>query len=609
MPAVRLESLLEKLGYGMAGRAESGEEAIQLAKALKPDLVMMDIVMPGPLDGIDACEEIQKQLNIPVVLVSGFGDDDIIARARHANPYGFVLKPYKSGQIKAAMEIALEKKQLETRYHKSELALRKSEQQYRSTIDAIGDAIHVVDRDLNCIIVNAALRKWCGELNLEHNPTGRSILEALPFLPDQVEREYEQVFSSGEKKVSEDCLKIGNREILTETLKIPVFEGNRVIRVVTVFRDITERRQLEELRQYNELFESVSDGVFICNTDGKLLEMNEMLPATCGYETNELKGIDVRNLVNPPDAGTLEKILDAGNTEKPARAEFEMIKKDGDLVPVSVRYRHISYAGESSVLCVIRNLTELILLRNKLIQSERLAATGQLASSVAHEINSPLQAVISTLSVMEQTRGDEKLLKENIGLISKAFRNIRKTARNLLDLNRPGNEEKQSVNINEELEKMAALVRCDLLAQRIRIGMDLAPDIPMVQASPQQLSQLFLNLIRNSMESITDSVPDEEESQTMGSVSIATRKKQDHLAIIFSDSGPGIAEKNIERIFDPFYTTKRKMGMGMGLSICHFIMESHNGRIFAENSPDGGAVFTITLPLHESGHGSMEKNT
>ncbi len=246
---------------------------------------------------------------------------------------------------------------------------------------------------------------------------------------------------------------------------------------------------------------------------------------------------------------------------------------------------------------------ELIAAQEQIIRSERLAATGQLAASVAHEINSPLQAITVLLGTMKRDNEENKKLLDSIDLLKGAFFNIRDTVKNLMDLNRPGRERKQMINVNAITEKTVALMKSHLKKNKVKIDLNLSPTIPDMIASPQQLGHVFLNLINNAVEAMTDVSKYEdkwkERARIGGDISIKTMLKKDKIVIQVSDTGPGIAENDLEHIFDPFYTKKKTMGMGVGLSVCNGIIEDHNGTIEARNAKEGGAVFTITLPVNK----------
>ncbi|HPZ09361.1 MAG TPA: ATP-binding protein [Candidatus Eremiobacteraeota bacterium] len=231
----------------------------------------------------------------------------------------------------------------------------------------------------------------------------------------------------------------------------------------------------------------------------------------------------------------------------------------------------------------------------RLVRSKRLAATGQLAASIAHEINSPLQAITVLLSTLKNKYKDEKELTENLDCLKVAFNSIRDTVKNLLDLNRPGKERKQKLNVNTIIENTFSLLRSYLNQYNVKVNLSLSSEIPFIIASPQQLSQVFMNLINNAVEAMRSSFKTKEE--VAGEIFIKTEFKTDNLIIEFADTGPGISEEDIYHIFDPFYTKNKLMGMGVGLTICHGIIEEHKGTIEAKNFSGGGAVFTITLPV------------
>ena len=237
----------------------------------------------------------------------------------------------------------------------------------------------------------------------------------------------------------------------------------------------------------------------------------------------------------------------------------------------------------------------------QLIRSERLAATGQLAASIAHEINSPLQAISVLLGSMGKQYRDDAHLIENIDILKQAIGNISDTVRSLLDLNRPGMELKQRSNINEVIRQTLTLARNLLKRNQIKVQLDLSSEIPNINLSPQQMYQMFLNLINNAIEGMIgqieplSGVPREESPNK--EIRISSKIESDQICIRISDTGPGIPEKDLQFLFDPFFTSKKKMGLGVGLSICYGIVEDHNGTITAENDPESGAVFTIRLPL------------
>lgn len=236
----------------------------------------------------------------------------------------------------------------------------------------------------------------------------------------------------------------------------------------------------------------------------------------------------------------------------------------------------------------------------QVIQSAKLASIGELAASIAHEVNSPLQGIICLMSSIKRGRELDKELIEDLGLLKGGYKRIQGTVKRLLDLSRPGKEIKQSMNVNKVIEDTAALIGGYLKKNRVNIDLNLSSKIPEINASPQQLGQVFLNIFNNAVDAMFGNSKFKEGEQTEESIrreiTVSSNLRNDNIIINVSDSGHGISKEDLEPIFDPFYTTKIKLGMGIGLSICRSILEDHNGSIAAKNLPEGGSVFTITLP-------------
>ena len=236
--AMSLQRRLESLGYEVVGIFHNAEESIEMAKKLQPDLIIMDIMMPGNIDGITVAETIKAELDVSVIFLTAYTEDQLIDKAKQIEPHGYLVKPIQDRELKAAVEIAIYKQEMEQR-------LKASEQQYRSMIDSMGDAIHVVDKEMRILIANPPLIKWNKRSGLETKIVGRTLSEIFPFLPKKVYIEYDKVFSMGKSLITEETIQIGNKRFITETRKIPIFEKGNVNRIITVIRDITQRKQVE----------------------------------------------------------------------------------------------------------------------------------------------------------------------------------------------------------------------------------------------------------------------------------------------------------------------------------------------------------------------------
>jgi PAS domain S-box-containing protein len=380
--------------------------------------------------------------------------------------------------------------------------------------------------------------------------------------------------------------------------------------VAKLKREMEQRKQakdaLQESKEHYRLsLEATPDPIVVYDIEGKASYVNPAFEQTFGWSSDEVLGQPIDFDLNENLRESQDLIKQMLQGEKIQSFETRRLSKDGRLLDIQIssslfKDQEDKIAGR---ILIFRDVTKTKLLQEQLIRSERLAATGQLAASVAHEINSPLQAIVFLLDIMENKhKGENKILDDNdFNLLTGAVGNIRDTVQNLLDLNRPGQEEKQPANVNEIIEKTFKLSRSHLNKNKVKVNLELASNVPIITASPQQLSQVFLNLIKNSIEAMSgeSSLRSGRESRTSieGEMYIKTNIENEDIVIEVSDTGPGILEEDLFHIFDPFYTGKKKMGTGVGLSICNGIIKGHDGNITAKNSPEGGAVFTITLPV------------
>ena len=362
--------------------------------------------------------------------------------------------------------------------------------------------------------------------------------------------------------------------------------------------EIKERKQIEntlrlEKDNFVNILNSMEDDIYIVDEQYNIEYLNTALRKHFG-ETQGKKCFEYFNGRKEicPWCRTHEVV-----EGKTVRWEWHSVKnnKTYDLISTPLKNPN----GCISKMQIFRDVTTIKMLRDQLVRSERLAASGQLAASIAHEINSPLQAITFTLSAIKKKFPKEKELEDNIDLLKQEFESIRDTVKNLLDLNRPKQDKKQQININSVIRKTVILVQGRLKKEKVAIDLKLSPRIPDITASPQQLNHVFLNNINNAIEAIAGISRHKEVNiglKIVKKIDIKSDLKDGNIVINIADNGPGISKDDLEHIFDPFYTRKKIMGLGVGLSICHDIIKDHGGTIMAKNGHNGGAVFTITLP-------------
>jgi PAS domain S-box-containing protein len=250
--------------------------------------------------------------------------------------------------------------------------------------------------------------------------------------------------------------------------------------------------------------------------------------------------------------------------------------------------------GKSNgVIVSVRDITVEKKLEQQIIQSERLAAMGQMIGGFAHELNNPLTSILGMSELLQDADVPENMKKQLV-MLQQQSRRATEIVQNLMYFSKPPAAGKSSIDLGELIQRTLHLQAYSLRKSNITVDFLREPGVPRVSGDSHQLMQVFLNLILNSEQAIR-------EVRDRGTLRIRTEKRDKSLLVVFQDDGPGIPSDILPNIFDPFYTTKRPgRGTGLGLSICKAIMREHSGNIEAASAPGGGAVFTVTLPVENA---------
>jgi PAS domain S-box-containing protein len=266
------------------------------------------------------------------------------------------------------------------------------------------------------------------------------------------------------------------------------------------------------------------------------------------------------------------------------------------IAAIGARTPGASHRAVEAVIAIGQDQSKLEDLQKQVIQAERLATLGQLAAGVVHELNNPLTSITVYAEYLlgkavrdaEVPEGDREKLRR---ILSSAQRILTFT-RELVQYAKPVGSEVDAIEVNDVVRQAASF--CEHLFDRsgIELRVDLGDDVPALHAVPGQLEQVLINLVTNAAHAV----------EAGGVVAIRTRGGPDRVVIEVSDSGPGVAAADRERIFEPFYTTKTDgKGTGLGLPIVKNIIEQHQGTITVDRGPEGGASFTVTLPVDPAG--------
>jgi len=355
-----------------------------------------------------------------------------------------------------------------------------------------------------------------------------------------------------------------------------------------------ELRRSEE--RYSRLVNLTTDIVYVTDDADRLVFLNEAFARTLGYVRENYIGRAFRRLLedvcteSPINRRALTEL--AGQEGDHSLHHVEVVTRQGDKRTLEINRSIVRQGGVvTGTQGIIRDITEHRTLLQQLVNAERLAATGKLAAGIAHEINNPLQAMASQIGGMQRKVERGESIGENIAVFREGIERIRHIVGSMLDLHRAPALTQTSVNLNEVVQKVIALVGQQAKEHDVRAQLDLAPDLPAIAGSPQELQQVVLNLVLNAIEAMPDG----------GDVTIATRATSETVELRVKDTGVGIPPEHVPQLFEPFFTFKPSLsGTGLGLYLSKNIVDLHGGRITVESKRGHGATFVVSFPRSQT---------
>ncbi len=372
----------------------------------------------------------------------------------------------------------------------------------------------------------------------------------------------------------------------------------RNVRFQGTLVDITLRREIESrLREEQEfrrrLVDSFPDLILAVDQEGRFTFVSSRLKEMLGYEPQWLVG---RNIADPESracAPEFEKLCREllGGDHAVASAEYAAQHKDGTWHTMRAAASPLfdEKGKVAGVVASVRDVTPLKQLEQQLIQSEKMAAMGQMIDGFAHELNNPLTAILGALDLLGHDVKDEGYRKK-FHLLQQQARRAAEIVQNLLFFSRPPHAGSAKLNLSDLVQRSLQLHEHSLRMNRITVDFLPEPTLPAVSGDPHQLMQVFLSLIINAEQAIREVRP-------QGTLRVRIQNNGPRICALFQDDGPGFSPEVLPRIFDPFFTTKRPgRGAGLGLSLSMAILKKCDGSISAENAPGGGALVTVSLP-------------
>jgi len=381
--------------------------------------------------------------------------------------------------------------------------------------------------------------------------------------------------------------------------------------------DLTQRKLMEkELREaydfMNKIVQSSPNAITATDMKGNILIYNQAAEETLGYRASDVIGkMNIRKIYPEGVARKVMQMLRSDKSGESGRLNtypMVYVRRDGEVVEGNLSAAIIYDANGKEIASVgsfvdLRDRLQMErALRDtqeQLLQSEKLAAMGRLTSQIAHELNNPLYGIMNTLELLKtEIPADNKRRKILEMALSETIR-LSDLLRKMLSFSKPDQEERHPVDINSVLDEILLLHEKQLKENDINIAETYAEGLSLVNASKNQLRQVFLNMVANARDAMPDG----------GTLSVVTRGDTETVSVEVTDTGTGIREEHLDKIFDSFFTTKGEVkGVGLGLSVCYGFIKEHGGDIEVKSQVGEGTIFTISLPVHTAGDSEGDKS-
>ncbi|MBI5643247.1 MAG: response regulator [Deltaproteobacteria bacterium] len=639
--AEQLQYMLSEHGF-MVFVAGNGKEGLETARKIKPTIIISDILMPV-MDGYELAYEVKHDEALkrtPIILVTSLLDRKDIVRRASVVADGYFTKPYEdnyllskienllsiaknevnleaekldvtfSGQhysittgrrqiltfllstyensvlqnrdlILMQRELQLLNEQLEERVIERTQQLQASEVKYRTLLETSADAVVVVGHDGTVFFANKAAEALFG--------LAAEDLTGKPFLIP--------VSDGGQKDI--EIIRKGGGKAIAEMRAVKTTWGDEDANLAT-FREITMRKRMEEeLRESEENFRALAsnanDGIAI-TSNGNIVYANRRFIDITGRSTEELLKTSIRELVPSEMAGEETKLYAEIFSGKsfPEPKEAVIVKKDNGLVPVEMVSSKTLWHGHSAVIVIVRDIAERKKREEEILKASKLESLGTLAGGIAHDFNNLLTGIIGNVSMAKLLCGKDDKLCKALNDAENASARAKDLTLQLLTFARGGAPIKKTSSVTKLIKDSAGF---SVRGSNIRCDLSVPDDLYPLEIDEGQISQVIHNLMINSEQAMPSGgvIKVTAENVDLGPEDNLPIDPGKYVKITVSDSGMGIPEKNLSKIFDPYFTTKEE-GSGLGLATVYSIIKNHDGYISLESKEGRGTSFYIHLP-------------
>jgi PAS domain S-box-containing protein len=366
--------------------------------------------------------------------------------------------------------------------------------------------------------------------------------------------------------------------------------------------EVDARKSAYEALQFTRFsIDHANDMIYWADPDGRIIDVNETACIRLGCSRDELLSMTVMD-INP--SLTLDQFyedwVDIKHNEA-RRIETSHYCKSGEAIPVEIHISHIEFSGKEYNCFFARDITERKDLERLVAIQDKMGSLGRVAAGIAHEIRNPLSTINVYLSTLKRLLESEDFdttnlinIKEATVEMDAASHKIETVVKRVMDFSKPGQQQMQLMNVNQCVRNAVDLSMVTLRKSGVALELKLDENLPECYMDNQLIEQVMLNLITNAIEELTES--EGERQLEVGTAEKGHDEGERFIVISVADSGAGVPAELSDKIFDPFFTTKH-YGSGIGLSICHRIMNDHHGSLTVSTTKWGGALFEAAFPV------------
>ncbi len=348
------------------------------------------------------------------------------------------------------------------------------------------------------------------------------------------------------------------------------------------------------------------EAIIVMAADGTIERFNTAAEKMFGYKAEEIKGKSIGILMPSPDPDWhnlyVQRYLQTGNAKIIGIGrEVQARRRDGSIFTAHLAVGEVGWYGQRRFVGMLRDLTDTkaaeertLRQHQEMIKASRVTTMGEMAAAIAHELNQPLSAITNyasaSLRMLKKGVENQEDVEQALAHIDTQAHRAGEIIRRLRNFVKPANINLEVVNIASIIDEVMPLAELDARANNITLTIDVPRDLPEIVADQLQIQQVILNLLRNGVDAMKDSPPEDRQLRMEAYCS-----GSDEIRIDIIDRGQGVPEDIKDNLFDPFFSTKSD-GMGMGLAICQTIAKAHSGRLAFLKNPEIGTTFSISLP-------------